>query len=108
MYKDVQKEVKNLYNITDNRAKFIARNEIGNLNAVTTKRRQEEAGIYCYEWRTSEDERVRVSHAELMGIFFFGMIVKLEKSMVEKFIRLQSYIQEWIIDVGALPFQLLI
>lgn len=71
LYKDVQKEVKNLYNITDNRAKFIARNEIGNLNAVTTKRRQEEAGIYCYEWRTSEDERVRVSHAELNGDLFF-------------------------------------
>ena len=71
LYKDVQKEVKDLYNITDNRAKFIARNEIGNLNAVTTKRRQEEAGIYCYEWRTSEDERVRASHAELNGDLFF-------------------------------------
>ena len=70
LYKDVQKEVKDLYNITDNRAKFIARNEIGNLNAVTTKRRQEEAGIYCYEWRTSEDERVRASHAELNGDLF--------------------------------------
>ena len=71
LYKDVQKEVKDLYNITDNRAKFIARNEIGNLNAVTTKRRQEEAGIYCYECRTSEDERVRASHAELNGDLFF-------------------------------------
>ena len=71
MVEDVQKEVKDLYNITDNRAKFIARNEIGNLNAVTTKRRQEEAGIYCYEWRTSEDERVRASHAELNGDLFF-------------------------------------
>lgn len=71
LYKDVQKEVKDLYNITDNRAKFIVRNEIGNLNAVTTKKRQEEAGIYCYEWRTSEDERVRASHAELNENLFF-------------------------------------
>lgn len=71
LYKDVQKEVKDLYDVTDNRAKFIARNEIGNLNAVTTKKRQEEAGIYCYEWSTSEDERVRVSHAELNGNLFF-------------------------------------
>ena len=78
------------------------------MNAVTTKRRQEEAGIYCYEWRTSEDERVRASHAELNGDLFSGMIVKLEKSMAEKFTRHQSYIQEWIIDVGVLQFQLLI
>lgn len=71
LYKDVQKEIKDLYNITDNRAKFIARNEIGNFNAIATQKRQEEAGIYCYEWRTSEDERVRVSHAELNGNLFF-------------------------------------
>ena len=90
LYKDVQKEVKNLYNITDNRAKFIARNEIV-MNGALQK-----MNVYVYLMQN------------LMGIFFFGMIVKLEKSMVEKFIRLQSYIQEWIIDVGALPFQLLI
>lgn len=71
LYKDVQKEIKDLYNITDNRAKFIARNEIGNFNAIATQKRQEEAGIYCYEWRTSEDERVRASHAELNGNLFF-------------------------------------
>lgn len=71
LYKDVQNDVKGLYDVSDNRAKFIARNEIGNLNAVTTKTRQEEAGIYCYEWQTSSDERVRESHAEMHGDIYY-------------------------------------
>nr|DAY67406.1 MAG TPA: Minor capsid component [Caudoviricetes sp.] len=71
LYKDVYADVKHLYDITDNRAKFIARNEIGNLNAITTKNRQKEAGINCYEWSTSRDERVRESHREKEGNLYY-------------------------------------
>lgn len=71
LYKDVKEEIKGIYDVTDNRAKFIARNEIGNLNAITTKTRQEEAGIYCYEWQTSQDERVRDSHAAMDGDIYY-------------------------------------
>ena len=71
LYKDVYADVKHLYDITDNRAKFIARNEIGNLNAITTKTRQQEAGISCYEWLTSRDERVRASHAAMDGNLYY-------------------------------------
>lgn len=71
MYKDVYADVKHLYDITDNRAKFIARNEIGNLNAITTKIRQQEAGINFYEWSTSSDERVRESHREKEGKLYY-------------------------------------
>ncbi len=71
LYKDVYADVKHLYDITDNRAKFIARNEIGNLNAITTKIRQQEAGIKFYEWSTSRDERVRESHWEKEGKLYY-------------------------------------
>lgn len=71
LYKDVQADIKNLYDITDNRAKFIARNEIGNLNAVTTKIRQEAAGIWCYQWSTSKDERVRAAHVAMDGDYYY-------------------------------------
>lgn len=71
LYKDVYADVKHLYDITDNRAKFIARNEIGNLNAITTKIRQQEAGIKFYEWSTSLDERVRESHREKEGKLYY-------------------------------------
>lgn len=73
LYKDVYADVKHLYDITDNRAKFIARNEIGNLNAITTKNRQKEAGINCYEWSTSRDERVRESHREKEGNLYYWL-----------------------------------
>lgn len=70
-YKDVQQEIKKLYNTTDTRAKFIAVNEVGNLNAITTKVRQQEAGISAYRWSTSKDERVRKSHQANEGKLFF-------------------------------------
>lgn len=71
LYKDVQQEIKKLYNTTDTRAKFIAVNEVGNLNAITTKVRQQEAGISAYRWSTSKDERVRSSHKVNEGKLFF-------------------------------------
>lgn len=71
LYKDVVADVKHLYDVTDNRAKFIARNEVGNLNAIITKNRQQEAGVECYEWSTSRDERVRESHRVMDGNLYY-------------------------------------
>lgn len=71
LYKDVVADVKHLYDVTDNRAKFIARNEVGNLNAIITKTRQQEAGVECYEWSTSRDERVRESHRVMDGNLYY-------------------------------------
>jgi len=45
-----------------NHAKFTARNQISNFNAVTGKIRAQNLGITTAIWRTSEDERVRHSH----------------------------------------------
>lgn len=70
-YKDVAEEVRALYGSTESRASFIAQNEIGNLNAISEKLRQEAAGIYAYEWSSSHDERVRATHAFYDGRYFY-------------------------------------
>jgi SPP1 gp7 family putative phage head morphogenesis protein len=54
-------------NLTDGRASFIARDQMGKLNGEVTHRRMESIGLSMYVWSTSSDERVRDSHAELEG-----------------------------------------
>lgn len=68
---EVKGEIKVLLNTTDKRAKFIARNEVGNLNGIITMRRQVDCGISVYQWSSSHDERVRPSHAEMDGKYFY-------------------------------------
>lgn len=41
------------------RARFVARNELGNLTSELSQRRQNDLGVTHYIWRTSGDERVR-------------------------------------------------
>jgi len=47
------------------RARLIARDQVGKLNGVLTKRRMADAGISMYEWSTAGDERVRARHKPL-------------------------------------------
>lgn len=68
---EVEKEIQELYGVTDKRAKFIARNEVSNLNGIITKQRQVDCGINVYQWSTSNDERVRKSHAEMDGKYYY-------------------------------------
>lgn len=56
--------------ITENRAKLIARDQTSKMNAAFNQERQQQVGIEKFEWSTSEDERVRESHAELDGQVF--------------------------------------
>jgi SPP1 gp7 family putative phage head morphogenesis protein len=74
---EVKEEVKTLLGVTDKRAKFIARNEVSNLNGIITMRRQVDCGIDVYEWSSSHDERVRKSHAEMDGKYFYWNSDKL-------------------------------
>jgi len=53
--------------MTDARARFIARDQIGKLNGEITQRRMEAAGLETYVWGTANDERVRDSHVDLRG-----------------------------------------
>lgn len=56
---------KGTFKTAANRAKFIARNEVGNALGAINKERQEAAGVDLYTWQTAEDERVRPTHARL-------------------------------------------
>jgi SPP1 gp7 family putative phage head morphogenesis protein len=53
--------------ITENRAKLIARDQTSKMNASFNQERQQQVGIERYEWSTSQDERVRDSHADMDG-----------------------------------------
>lgn len=56
--------------IAASRAELIARDQTLKLTGAITKARQTSAGITSYTWNTSNDDRVRESHAELDGQVF--------------------------------------
>jgi SPP1 gp7 family putative phage head morphogenesis protein len=58
------------FDIPRNRAKLIARDQIGSMNGTLTMLRNQELGLTSYVWSTSNDERVRPSHAEREGKTF--------------------------------------
>lgn len=68
---EVEDEIQHLFGVTDNAAKFIARNGVSDLNGILTKRRQMDCGISVYQWSSSHDNRVRKSHAEMDGKYFY-------------------------------------
>jgi uncharacterized protein with gpF-like domain len=45
--------------ITENRAKLIARDQTGKMNSAFNRELQQQVGIERFEWSTSQDERVR-------------------------------------------------
>lgn len=53
-----------------NHARFLARNQVQNYNAISTKIRAQNLGITQAIWRTAGDERVRPSHADRDGKTF--------------------------------------
>lgn len=63
----LKKKLKEVLIVSDNRARLIARDQTGKLNSDLTKIRHQQAGIEEYEWRTSEDERVRPRHQAIDG-----------------------------------------
>ena len=56
-------ELQKQFKITKNRAKLIARDQLGKFNGQMTRIRYNDVGITEYRWKTSLDERVRSSHA---------------------------------------------
>ncbi len=56
--------------VTDNKAKFIARQETSLLVSKYRQARYEDAGVEVYRWSTSQDRRVRDRHKELNGKIF--------------------------------------
>ena len=53
--------------IGENKAKLVARNELGKLQSNLTEIRAERAGVEEYEWQTAGDNKVRPKHEKLDG-----------------------------------------
>lgn len=53
------------FNITENRAKLIARDQTNKINSNLSQMRQMSAGFEYFRWETSHDERVRDRHEEV-------------------------------------------
>ena len=65
--KTLQAKLKRELEVSDSRARLIARDQSTKLTSDLNRRRQEDAGVDSYIWRTSHDERVRPRHAALEG-----------------------------------------
>lgn len=59
------KQIMKEFNVSKNKAKFLARQETSLLVAEYRKIRYERVGIKRYQWSTSHDDRVRQKHKEL-------------------------------------------
>lgn len=68
--RDLSAALEERYSVSRERAKLIAENEIGTLNAKLNAIRQGRAGVKRFKWSTSDDERVRPEHAEIDGQVF--------------------------------------
>lgn len=62
------KELQKTYDITENRARVIARDQTSKINSALNKKRQQRLGIDLYVWRGAGDERQRKSHDVLNGM----------------------------------------
>ncbi len=63
----VRRQLQERIGVVRSRAELIARDQIGKLNSQLTQRRHQSLGVNSYTWRTSQDERVRETHAALEG-----------------------------------------
>lgn len=66
-FESVAERIQHVGDVTETRARTIARDQVSKMNASFNEARQVSVGITHYTWSTSHDERVRPSHAELNG-----------------------------------------
>lgn len=64
---DIEKDLVKIGEMTDKRAKIIARDQLGKINGRFSQIRQQKLGITHYYWSTSQDERVRHTHKQRDG-----------------------------------------
>jgi SPP1 gp7 family putative phage head morphogenesis protein len=69
-FESVAKLIAHVGDVTESRAKLIARDQVSKMNASFNEVRQASVGVTHYVWSTSHDERVRASHAALNGETF--------------------------------------
>ena len=66
--RDIAKDIRGRFGVTESRARLIARDQIAKLNGQLTEARNKSLGIEQYIWSTSSDERVRDSHLVMDGL----------------------------------------
>lgn len=64
---EIAERIQHDYNVTQAKAKMLARDQVAKLNGKITRAQQEDAGVTEYIWRTVGDERVRPGHDRLNG-----------------------------------------
>lgn len=69
-WEDLAKAVERVGDVTESRAKLIARDQTSKMNSAFNEVRQTSLGIDQYTWQTSGDERVREEHAANDGQVF--------------------------------------
>lgn len=60
----IEQDIGSILDVSDSKASFIARDQIGKLNGQLDRLRQTEVGVSKYIWRGMDDERERESHRE--------------------------------------------
>lgn len=63
----MQRNIQGRFKVSRARARLIARDQTGKLNAALTEARQKRIGVEEYIWQSVEDERVRENHRVLDG-----------------------------------------
>lgn len=64
---EIARDLQERFDVSESRARLIARDQVGKLNGQLNIARQRDVGVERWVWRTSEDERVRPEHEELDG-----------------------------------------
>lgn len=67
---DIADDIMERVDVSESRANLIARDQVSKLNGQIDQLNQQNAGVEEYIWSTSNDERVRESHAEKEGETF--------------------------------------
>lgn len=70
LHSQLAKEIEQSLVKNRNRARLIARDQVGKFYGKVNKVRQEAIGVTHFKWRTSSDERVRDEHVALEGLTF--------------------------------------
>lgn len=74
--------LKEQFDISDRRARLLARDQSSKLNSDLNRIRQEQAGVTEYIWSTSRDERVRERHKRLEGkVYKWGQPTGAEQGL---------------------------
>ena len=68
--RDIVPDIDEIGAVSERHARFIARDQMAKVTSAANQDRLETLGVEKYVWSTSQDERVRATHAELDGEVF--------------------------------------